>query len=167
MLGWHVYSGIDLKIPTRLPKSSHLYYISQPIDLLLLKLEGNHLFRLSRKSTDKKNPLLLIQTRVSTRKERNGLKMSASATSVAHPSVPHLSGREWAFFSPSHHICAYNFPNPTPPSPDMMHTAGQTNWFIHFLEKRSRRDIFLAFLLLLPTHHHLSLINSQSMCLVS
>lgn len=127
MLGWHVYSGIDLKIPTRLPRVA--IYITSP-NLLTCCCSN------SRETTcldypgnpqTKKNPLLLIQTRVSTRKERNGLKMSASATSVAHPSVPHLSGREWAFFSPSHHICACNFPNPTPPSPDSTLLGRQTD----------------------------------------
>lgn len=68
-----VYSGIDLEIPARPASSSHSYYFYQPIDLLLLKLRGNNLFGCSRKSTHthtQKNPLLLIQTGVSTRVEK-------------------------------------------------------------------------------------------------
>lgn len=68
-----------------------LYHFSQPTDLLLLKPLRNHLFRLSRKSTDKKKSITAHAEYPLDK--RNGLKMSASATSVAgiHQSLSSLA----------------------------------------------------------------------------
>lgn len=62
------------KTTTRLATSSHLYYFSQPTDLLLLKPLRNHLFRLSRKSTDKKKSITAHADRSGHSTREMGLK---------------------------------------------------------------------------------------------
>lgn len=91
-----VYSGNDFKIPAWLASSSIVYYLYHPIDLQLFKLIGEppvqiileiHSQKLHYCSSRQGRPL----------DRRNGLKTSASATSVVHPSVPLLSGPVWTF----------------------------------------------------------------------
>lgn len=141
------HSSIDFEIPPQLASRSHLYYF---LTDLLTCCWSNSVWVLQEahrhNQLDKYiNRLLLIQTEVSTRLERCEnvsichvclSSISLVAPCLPSPSVPLLSGRAPSpTLSPLYFCIQSNCISRRWLDSDMMLTAGQSNWIIHFMEK--------------------------------